>query len=76
MYTGALIGASAATECAEVACATSDASACCKRKPAAKCDTLTGASTPTLADTCTGASYTGALIGAAAATDCADVACA
>jgi len=76
MYTGALIGASAATGCAEVACALSDASVCCERNPAAKCNTLTGASTPTLAATCTGASYTGALIGAAATTDCAGLACA
>ena len=75
-YTGALIDAATSTYCADVSCAESDASACCARNTAAKCDTLTASSTPTLAATCTGASYTGALIGAAATTDCADVACA
>ena len=72
-YTGALIDAATSTYCAGLACATLDTN-CCAVK--AKCDTLTASSTPTLAATCTGASYTGALIGAAATTDCADVACA
>jgi hypothetical protein len=72
-YTGALISAASSTDCAGTTCITSDASTCCQVK--AKCSTLTSSSSPTLESTCTGGSYTGALISAATSTDCAGATC-
>ena len=70
LYTGNLI---AGTSCTGSTCSTLDKATCCEVN--ARCNTITTGSTPTLAEMCSGASYTGALIAAASTTNCDGLTC-
>ena len=74
--TGALKASASTIECVGTSCTTSDKIACCASSvAAAKCNTLTSSSSPTLAATCNGATYTGALKPSASSIECADSTC-